>query len=294
MVVLRSRADRLEDIAAALDAGLSPTAALSAGGIEHWTPGPIAAALGQAWRLPAFELALLTACEEAGRLPPALRRMAATQIAKQSQQRELLARLAYPGAVLGLAILINAFVVPGGRTAATSIAILLGIGVALATMTAWRLRRAATNGNVDPLGWPVVGGHLRHRCDAPYLDAMAALHGAGVPIVRAHSIATAAVPFAAARARHFVAGQAIERGEPLAHALAAARALGAAPLSLVAKAEKIGNLESAFERGSEYERGVAHRGAMRFARYLGGSLYLFAVLAVGWTALSFYGGLLGR
>ncbi|MGE0144077.1 MAG: type II secretion system F family protein [Planctomycetota bacterium] len=294
MFASRSRADRLEEIAAALDAGLPPAAALAAGGVEDPTPGPIAAALGRAWHLPPFELALLSACEEAGRLPPALRRMAAGHAARTDQHRELWIRLAYPCAVLALAIFVNAVVVPGGGTTATMLATLLGVGAAATTLTALRLRKATTNGDVDPLAWPMVGAHLRHRCDAPYLDAMAALHGAGVPIGRAHSIATAAVPFAAARVRHVVAGQAIERGEPLAHSLAAARALGSAPLSMVAKAENIGNLESAFERGSEYERGVAHRSAMRFVRFLGGSIYLVAVLAVAWTALSFYGRLLGR
>ena len=288
-------ADRLEELAAALDAGLSAELALASARFVGDPRDGIVPALRMARvGLTAAELDLLAACEDAGRLAPALRTLAGSRRARVVRERRLLGAFAYPGLLIAFALLLCLTVVPRGSLLATVALGLIGAAVLATAFAIWALRRARRDPTWDPRTWPILGMLSADASEVPYLEAMAALHGAGVKLADAHRLATRTVPFAAARAHLLVAGHALDAGESLATSLSRNRAVGAESQELLAQAEPIGNLEDAFTRAGARRREVFERRMNRTGKALGGIAYLGAAVLVGAVALTFYGGLFSR
>ena len=190
-------ADRLDDLASALDAGLQASTALTAAGLTGNPSAGIVGALRELrLGLRVHDLDLLAATECAGRLPRGLRLAAAALRARRERAVRMLGRAVYPTFLVGFALLLLSTVVPGGsRLATVAIATLAGVAIFGAFVTL-RLRRARRDPGVDLRGWPVLGAVIRDASELPYLSAMHTLYGAGVSIVEAHRLATRAVPFA--------------------------------------------------------------------------------------------------
>lgn len=288
----RRTADRAVELASALDAGLPPQSALRSIGVAADVQHGIASALRRAdFALTAAEFELLDACERAGRLPPALRRLAESRNAWRERQQVLAAALAYPALLWALALLLCFTLVPTGRTLGITLA---GVVLATAGLIMWtlfRMRRAQDDPGVDPRRWPALGAALSDAAEIPYLEALAALHGAGVRIDEAHRIATRTVPLAATRARMVAATRGVESGRPLVEELASHGALGAESIELLAHAERNGTLEEALARAVARRREMCAIRSRRLARGLGSLAYLSAALVVLLVALNFYGGL---
>ena len=93
---------RLQDIASALDAGLSAEQVLTGpstvtwGGPARWEDGLVAGLLAKGAPLAPHERATLEAAERAGKLPDALRGRATARHERAMLARELIARLRYP------------------------------------------------------------------------------------------------------------------------------------------------------------------------------------------------------
>lgn len=292
---LRSLPERLEELASALDAGLRAETAAHAAGIDaNVGDGLVEAMRRSGFGLAAHELELLAACERAGRLPAALRRMAAIQVRRRDRQRRLVGRLAYPSLILGFGVVLALAIVPAGRvtgivTLTLTIGLLLGIvGVA------WRVRAAQRDPAIDPARWPLVGAIARDAAESPYLAAMHALHGSGVPLDEAHRLATKTVPYAAARARLIVAAEALRRGLPLAESLATCASLSPESLEILARAEPLGALEDAFTRAATRRDDTLDRRLDTAVRVLGSVAFAAAAILVLVIALDFYGGLFAR
>ncbi|MBI5853399.1 MAG: type II secretion system F family protein [Planctomycetes bacterium] len=288
---LRSAPDRLEELASALDAGLSAATAATAAGIRGNIAEGVSGALGRSkFGLAEHEVELLAACERAGRLPDALR-LLATVIRKRTERRRNAARrLAYPTLLVAFACILLVTVVKSGGPTAVVTAVLVGAVLAAAVGGGLRLRRARRDPGSDPERWPIVGKLCRDASEAPYLTAMHALHGAGVGLRDAHAIAVRSVPFAATRARLLLAGPLLAAGRGFSEALGSTGALGRESLEILERAEPIGGLEDAFARAALRRGDALERGLDRASHALGGIAYAGSALLVFVVFLKFYGG----
>lgn len=292
---LRSVPERLEELASALDAGLRAETAAHAAGIDaHVGDGLVEAMRRSGFGLAPHEFELLAACERAGRVPAAMRRMAASRVRRRDRQRRLLGRLAYPSLILGLGVVLALAIVPLGRVTGV-VTLSLAIGLLLAIVgAAWRVRAAQRDPAIDPARWPLVGAIARDAAESPYLAAMHALHASGVPLDEAHRLATKAVPYAAARARLIGAAEALRRGLPLAESLASCSSLSPETLEILARAEPLGALEDAFARAATRRDDTLDRRLDSSVRVLGSVAFAAAAILVLVIALDFYGGLFAR
>lgn len=306
-------AERLEDLASRLDAGLgvqdadSASAHATAGsgaraavgaalGGSHagHAPGrePAVATLRRQFTLPAWEWSTLAAAETAGALPAVLRHLAATHRERGRLRREVVGALAYPIVVLSLCGLVfgavmAAGVAPRGWMILTITLLVSGLGGG--AWLAWRLRDPGLDG--DRL--PGIGRLTRCAAEIPYLIALRALYGAGVPVRRAHPEAAPAARVPWVRARLFLVTQGLEAGSGFADALEKQQALTAESLTLVRNGEIQGQLEEALGKAASRRQEEYARFVRRATRVLGIVAYAYAAGSVLWIALRFYGGYYG-
>jgi type II secretory pathway component PulF len=281
----RQIADRMEDCASLLDAGLGVRAAPAR------TDQPNAVQLAEDLRwLDAWERAALEAAERAGELPVALRQLATHHRTLAELGRGLWAGLRYPLLVGGLLLGLSLTLVPAAPALVYGIAILL----VLAGATAGYARAQLRSPTGRPELVPIVGRLARLRGELAYLTALQHLYRAGVPLRDAHPAALRAVPLASLRRSLFGADAALQAGGPLTDALAGQRSLSPETLELLALGERTGTLSESLGRAADHAGRKLVAGYRSAARWVGAAAYALAVLAVAYTALSFYGGLYGR
>ncbi len=284
---------QFEDLASALDAGL-PLATL--GGDPAAGDQVVHGILQRRRvRLDATESAVLQAAWRAGRAVAALRSRAQQRRDRAQFRRELLTGLRYPLAVLAMlqvtSILTIAVVGPW-------FAIGVALGIAAAALAAWRVANGLRAGDERWLRLPVVGPIARDLGELPYLETLAALYGAGIPLATAHRTAVATVPFAGVRARLQIADAAVQSGRKLAEGLHEALALHQETRALLATGEQAGQLEDALARALVRRRSVAVRAAGSAARLFGAIVYGATMVTIAWIVVSFwtnfYGAVLRR
>jgi type II secretory pathway component PulF len=291
------RAERFEDLATALDAGLGIDALGLAGLPAGRRDDGLAARIGDAvGDLGAIDAAVLGAAESAGALPAALRDLAAAERAASEQGLALLGRLAYPALVASLAFAVSALLATLGLAALPPGLLALWLAVPAAALITWILarRRARRDPAFDLGRVPVFGALAADTAMVPYLDAMARLHGAGLRLDEAHRLATATCPLARSRARLTAAGTSLASGARYAEALAKADALDAGARDALAQAERIGGLEETFRTLAQRRRAAILIRSRRLVRLIGGLAYAMAVVLVLALVVSFYGGMLAR
>ncbi|MEZ5965294.1 MAG: type II secretion system F family protein [Planctomycetota bacterium] len=272
-------AEQFEDLASRLDAGLDAGGPVGEAAV---------ATLRRHLTLRAWEWSTLSAAESAGALPTVLRHLAAAHRERSALRREVAAALAYPAVVLAMCTLVATVVLATGVAPRGWLALTGGLLAALlagALWLGWRLRDPSLEG--DRL--PVVGRLSRCAAELPYLVALRALYGAGVPLRQAHAEATPAAGVPWVRARLHVAGTELRAGGDLASALANSKALTAETLTLVRNGEAAGQLEDALGRAITRRREEYGRSLRRWTRLLGWGAYAYAALSVLWIALRFYG-----
>jgi len=276
-------ADRLDELASGLDAGLTPDALL---------PGDPAATtverLATRLRLGVAERAQLTAAEAAGRLPAALRDRAHERRQRASMTRDVLRRLPYLGLLVVMAVLVA--VIAGRLTRASwgtpLVVFALGVGVPLLGLLA--LRRALRNPAFTGRGLPGLAPLLRDLGETAYLEAVAGQYAAGIDLVTAHTTALQTVPVASVRAGLFRAQQELERGSGFGESLARAGALGSETMQLLIPGEASGTLEEAMRRALERRRFTLSRRLQRAARLATVVLQIAVYGFCAWQILSFY------
>lgn len=276
---------QFDDVASALEAGLPLTAL---GGDATAGERVVHDILRQRRvRLTPTEDIVLLHAWRAGTAAKALRTRAEQRRQRAEFLRALWSGMRYPLLLLGMVLLLAmvSTTVMGSSFLVTVLAIL-----ALLVVGIWLVRRGIGQGAdwVDRLPW--LGAMLREAGELPYLEALHALYGAGVPLLAAHEAAVASVSLVALRVRLATADRVLREGKPLAEALGAAAALHAETRQLLATAEPAGQLEDALGRALQRRRDVVARTTATAARRLGTVMYAAAAIAVAVFVVKFYSG----
>jgi type II secretory pathway component PulF len=293
-------ADRLENLASLLDAGFDLHGGLASSGTVNRSPPPVdggaAAALAAAgFDLDGIDRAVLETAEHSGELARALRDRSAARRTRSSVARLLVLRLAYPVIVLAMASAICAWLgVVGLGGLGWLPVVLLGIVAAVAGATAWIVRRARGDPSFRAGRVSSLASFLENWGEAPYLDAMRSLYGAGVAIDRSHELATRTVPFANLRARLTAAGSRLAERNGYVESLDAAAALSDEVRRLLVAGERAGQLEEALARCAGRQRELFEDRARRSAATIGAIAYGLAAVVVLLVVWDFYGGLWSR
>ena len=124
--------------------------------------------------------------------------------------------------------------------------------------------------------------------ELPYLEALHALYGAGVPIVEAHRTALATVRLQDLRKQLSVAQEMLEQGRPLREALETSASLSLETRALLATGEQAGELEDALDRALVRRTEMAELQLQRAARAAGTIAYVSAAIGVVVIAIQFY------
>jgi len=261
---------RLEDLASTLDAGLQPPAEASSLELD---PG---------------EQMVLTAAQTSGTVPAAARSLAASRRLRADMGRELRDRLRYPMVLLAVTGLLAMF---SGMW--------LAIGVAVGAIWAAYIGRAWLKASVrrpDFSGrWlPGAEALLRDAAEVRYLQALAGLYAAGVPILDAHRQATGTVAVGFVHASLKGAEEHLSTtGAPLIESLAQHGALCGESIEILQNAELAGQLEDALHRALARRRTTLTRRTGAIIRWTGNIAYAAAALIVALFVVRFYSGLYG-
>lgn len=232
--------------------------------------------LAQSPRLPVHLAASVAAAEASGHLAPVLQQLAAAEERREALQQRLRSALVYP-AVLGLASLVATSVIlvvvvpqfaalvadAGGQLPlstrlllAASTAFVRGgwlVLLAAAGLVWWWFARPRNAEQIerDAARWlrlPVLGGYLRTRDAARYLDTFAVGLRAGVPLLQAMRLARGTVRNAALGAELGAAEPMVRDGGRVAEALR--RSLPPLALRLLEAGEASGALAELSERAA--------------------------------------------
>ncbi|MEC8253514.1 MAG: type II secretion system F family protein, partial [Planctomycetota bacterium] len=136
--------------------------------------------------------------------------------------------------------------------------------------------------------YPLIGKVLLQLRELPYLEALHALYGAGVPIVEAHRTALATVRLQDLRKQLSVAQEMLEQGRTLQEALETSASLSLETRTLLATGEQAGELEDALQRALVRRTEMAEQQLQRAARVAGTVAYVSAAIGVVVIAVRFY------
>ena len=254
---------------------------------------PLSAALKEfPDQFPSEDVALIEAGEATGHVDGNLDRLAEIHEERTKARRALLARSAYPLALLHFAALILpvAHLASQGRfttanwlwEALSLLAPLWAIVLVILYLNrfaAWRDRFRAV---IDVL--PGFGGAARHHRRAIFASVLEAAYEAGVPMDRSLGLA--------ARAAHepkaLRAAEAVSDGNSLALALTNARVLPAATVSRVATGEEAGDIAKTLRFIAEEERSKADAALKASMVALGVLITLVVMGWIAWNVISFY------
>ena len=297
---LEALAERLDDIASALSAGLDaqtiltggPTAGLS-GEVQLGTD-LVAALVARGLPLSDLDQRVLAAAESVGELPRALRERAEDLRFRAEVSRDTMRQLAYPVFLLAASALLIVWLQFLGLGPGAGLQImLLGGAAALVAGIVWIVRLSRSSPDFDGRVVPGLRNLLRDLGEVPYLTALRGLHAAGVLLPEAHMRATATSPIAWSRTRLQSAQPMIDRGESLASALGACGAIDNESLRLITSGESAGELEDSLLRAATRRRDTLKRRVRAVAKLAGWTVYAFAVVVVVSVVLGFYGRVLG-
>ncbi len=246
-------------------------------------------------RLDAVDRAVLDAGQASGELGRALRDRARARRTHVVTAGLLFGRLLYPAIVLVMACAVTLLLASLGLSGLGWLSAVVVAGALAATVGA-RLFWSRTRNDPAFTGSfiPGVADLLTAAGEVPYLDAMRALHGAGVPIDHAHDIAMRTSPIAHVRARLTVAARGLGDRRGYVESLATASALSERTRQILETGEHAGRLEEALQHAATRRREQLERGVRRAVVIVGGVAYATAVIVVLLVVLDFYGGLYPR
>ncbi len=252
--------------------------------------------------LPAFDIALVHAGEQSGRLPECFRLLAGHYAERAQLLRQVLGDLAYPLFVLHLAVFLLPFsqlFVSGNWLAylAKTVGVLapcylLVLGVAYALQgsrgEAWRQTLEAL---LDPL--PFLGAARRDLALARLAAALEALLSAGVTVIQAWEIA--AVASGSPRLRRAVAAWPpdLQAGQTPAEILQRSRVFPELFANLYHTGEISGRLDESLGNLHRYYQEEGTRKLRHFARWSPRLFYLLVALLVAWKVVRFWAGIYG-
>jgi type II secretory pathway component PulF len=283
-----------EDLASALDAGLSPTSLGAPPGADG-TASMEAILRARGVRPTDAEIEILAAAWDAGRAGDGLRRRALMRRQRAERIRTIGAALRYP--MLLIAVSVLAAFLAGTATGKTWLGITVATIAGLVVAALIVAGIAFARGSDALLRLPMVRNVVLDLAELPYLEVLHGLYASGVPLLKAHPRAVATCRQQELRRRLDLADAVLQRNQPLGAALAESQALNNETRSLLTNGERSGDLEDALRRSLDRRSDVATRGAQRLARLVGTVVYVLAVavvISVAFTFWSSYTANLGR
>lgn len=276
-------ADRMLDIAAAIDAGLP---ASTFGGDPGDGDDMVARALDRAGaRLVAGETVALRAAWKAGRAPSGLRQLAARRSQHAEFARSIRSQLLYPVTLAALAFVVS---LVAARVGSPRLPWVVGGALgALALASSWVVRMVKA-GSERALTLPLVGPLVADFGELSYLETLHACYASGIPLLAANKEAVAACPVVAVRQKLYLADQLAQQGSSVSESLGQMRAVHAETLSLIALGEKSGTLEDSLQRAVTRRRDTARRRAAALAKGIGIVVYALGVVVAAATVISFW------
>jgi len=274
-----------EDIASALDAGLSPVSL----GAPPGADGTVSMeAILQARRVqptPA-EIEMLAAAWDAGRAGDGLRRRALMRRQRAERLRTVLSGIRYPLVLLVCSVVAGFLVAPAIGRPGLGFVIAAAAGLLL-TGLVW-LAIALARGSDALLRLPLLREVALDLAELPYLEVLHGLYASGVPMLKAHPRAVSVCRLHDLRRRLDAADAVLQNNQPLSMALAQTGALHPETRSLLTIGERSGDLEDALRRSLARRSEVATRGTQRLARLLGSTVYVLAMALVIGLVFSFW------
>lgn len=219
----------------------------------------IASALRRHDLVSEWEVSVLAASTEAGRLDEAFHGLAVECERRAAPARRLRTRLVFPAAVLVLALVITPVIgLAVGQYGVLGYLWRVLLPLAALWGLAWVIRKgwrrmviapgAATLSSLT-LHLPFISGLVALRARSHLLHALVILLRSGVPAHQAMPLAVAAVANPLLRQRHRVATVRLENGATVTEALKAAGVLGSSEgHAMVAAGEHAGSLDDMLER----------------------------------------------
>ncbi|MBK1649609.1 type II secretion system F family protein [Rhabdochromatium marinum] len=305
-------ADLFARLAALEQAGIAPQQAFTT--VAQGAPAPVKAALERAARwcgggvavaksatraglIDALDARVLEAATESGRLESAYQALAKRHAAADRWGRQVRSKLLLPGFILVVAL----FVQPlpalftgdldllGYLRASLGVLALMAGGFWSLLVLIRRLRGTALGIAVGSwlLRLPGLDRVLIRRQRTLYLEALAMLFAAGVPLLSALEQAARTLPPGPVRTAYRHLHQQVEAGATLEQAFAVCGYISKYSTLLVRAAEVSGTLEETFERLARGERESLETLEDELASWLPRLVYL--VLA-GWMAFSIVAG----
>ena len=249
--------------------------------------------------LPAFDLALLRAGEESGRLDACLRMLADYYTDRARLARQMIADLAYPAFLLHFAVFIFPFAqffLSGNWVVylCQTLGILLplyaavGLMIFLAQNRHGEPWRATLELLLHPI--PVLGRARQYLALARLSAALEALLSAGVTIIEAWGLAATASGSPALRRTVLGWRPRLDAGETPAEVVSASGWFPELFASQYAAGEISGKLDETLRRLQAYYQEEGSRKLHAMAQWTSRLIYLGVVLMIAWRIISFYMG----
>jgi general secretion pathway protein F len=252
--------------------------------------------------LPPFDIALVHAGEQSGRLPECFRLLADHYTERAQLTRQVLGEMAYPVFVLHLAVFLFPFsqlFVTGDWLAylARTLGVLaplylLVLGAACALQGSRGERwREILEGLLHPV--PMLGAGRRALALSRLAASLEALLSAGVPIIQSWEIA--AVACGSPRLRRAVAAWAphLQAGETPADTVGQCRLFPELFANLYRTGEVSGRLDESLRNLHRYYQEEGTAKLRYFARWAPRLFYLLVALLVAWKVVHFWVGMYG-
>ncbi|MFL6238896.1 MAG: type II secretion system F family protein [Actinomycetes bacterium] len=270
---------------------------------------------------PSYYRGILRSAELTGNLDVTLGRLAEYIERDLEARRKVLAALAYPGIVVGFAILVvvvlTTFVLPrfehffdglGARLPLTTrmllatthgitawwFAIVGGVLLVIAAVIlSWRSRRGRAVLDRWLLAIPVLGDVIQHALLERFCRVMSSMLGAGVPLPEALAVTKAAVNNARFRVGLDQVEAAMFRGEGIARPLAQTGLFPATARQMFRVGETTGTLDDQLATAASYfDRELDYK-VKRFTTIFEPATLIFVGLLVGFVALALVSAMYG-
>ena len=289
-------ADRFEDLASALSAGLPIDMALSALGSSKaptWHGAAIVDKIAGVVQLDPTEVLILAAAERSGRLDVALKERAGARRMRGDLVSQTIRSLAYPVLLASLAAFTGVFV--GVLAGGSPLHFLgtLGLLGALAVGACVWLVKGLRTGRVDPARVPVIGSWLASVAELPILHALHGMYSAGLRLDEVLPEIAEMGRFGATKQRLRATAGIIASGRTLTEAISETGALDPETRILVANGERAGQLEEALARAITRRSHVLSLATRRLSRLFATAATLLAGGLAVFVILRFYLGILG-
>jgi type IV pilus assembly protein PilC len=247
--------------------------------------------------LPAFDVALLHAGEQSGRMDASFRLLAGYYEDRARIARQLIADLAYPAFLFHFGVIIFAFL-PFFRTGdwVTFLKHTVGVFVAVYTVIALLIYAGQSRHGENWRAWiesvlhplPVLGTARWYLALARLSAALEALLSAGINIVEAWELAATASGSPALRRTVAAWRPLVNAGQTPAEVVSTSRRFPPLFANQYATGELSGQLDDTLQRLHQYYQEEGTRKLRAFSRWVPMAIYLSIVLLIAYNIIQFY------